>query len=84
KVEKRISVVQTTADGKNKIFRQSTEPKAENINDQWWKPNGEDTEVYIWDGSVWVFSFSTKTGRVAAEKAEQAQKEAEQAKEDAL
>lgn len=84
KVEKQVAVVQTTADGKNKIFRQSTEPIAENVNDQWWKPNGEDTEIYFWDGSVWAFAFSTKTGREASEKAEQAQKEAEQAKEDAI
>ncbi|VEE82042.1 phage tail spike protein [Enterococcus hirae] len=84
KVEKQISIVQTTADGKNKIFRQSAEPIAENVNDQWWKPDGEDTEIYFWDGSVWAFAFSTKTGREASNKADQAQQEAEQAKEDAL
>lgn len=53
------------ANGKNMIFHGlfgengEGEPTATRVGDMWYKPNGEDTEFYIWDGTVWAFIMST-------------------------
>ena len=53
------------ANGKNMIFHGlfgengEGEPTAVRVGDMWYKPNGEDTEFYIWDGTVWAFIMST-------------------------
>lgn len=53
------------ANGKNMIFHGlfgengEGEPTGVRVGDMWYKPNGEDTEFYIWDGTVWAFIMST-------------------------
>lgn len=46
-----------TADGKNRIFVQTTEPTGEAAGDQWWElDSGDPTQiagVHIWDGTDW-------------------------------
>ncbi|WP_430609680.1 phage tail spike protein [Enterococcus sp. DIV0876] len=53
------------ANGKNMIFyglfgeNGLGEPVATRVGDMWYKPNGEDTEFYIWNGAIWEFIMST-------------------------
>lgn len=47
------TAAQTTADGKNKVFRQSTTPTASSIGDVWFN-TGSDNAISRWDGSSWV------------------------------
>lgn len=51
---------QNSADGKNTIFYGPDEPIANRVGDLWYKPNGDDTELYIWNGTMWEFIMSTK------------------------
>lgn len=56
----------TSADGKNTIFvglygeDGLGEPTATKVGDSWYKPDGEFTELYVWDGTIWKFLMSTK------------------------
>lgn len=56
------------ANGKNLIFYGLYgddglgEPTALNVGDMWYKPDGDlNTEMYVWNGTVWEFIMSTKT-----------------------
>lgn len=40
------NIIQSTADGKNTIYRGENEPVNPNLNDLWYKPNGTETEMY--------------------------------------
>ncbi|MFS0967970.1 phage tail spike protein [Enterococcus thailandicus] len=59
------------------------EPKANKIGDLWYKPNGEETELYQWNGTIWEFIMSTAGITSAQEAADEAKKNAEKAKEEA-
>ncbi|MBO0419110.1 phage tail protein [Vagococcus fluvialis] len=50
------------------------EPTATRIDDTWFKPNGENTEMYRWDGLVWKFIFSTAPDNSITEKIEELEK----------
>lgn len=89
-IEKQVNQVQTTvnevqiaANGKNMVFRGPDTPTAQNVGDQWYKPNGDDVELYIWDGLVWEFIMSTKPDPKIQEAIDEAKEAAEQAQEDA-
>ena len=60
-VESLVTVIQTTADGKNKIFRGGIEPTdGMTINDLWYKPVGDgETELYTWNGVIWELVVSS-------------------------
>lgn len=47
------TAAQTTADGKNKVFRQNTTPTASSVGDVWFN-TGSDNAISRWDGSSWV------------------------------
>lgn len=47
------TAAQTTADGKNKVFRQTSPPTASAIGDLWFDTD-DDNRIYRWDGSSWV------------------------------
>jgi hypothetical protein len=48
-----IAAAQTTADGKNKIFRSPTPPTATAIGDTWFDTaNGN--RLYFWNGTAWI------------------------------
>lgn len=47
------TAAQTTADGKNKVFRQTSAPTASAIGDLWFDTD-DDNRIYRWDGSAWV------------------------------
>jgi hypothetical protein len=48
-----IAAAQTTADGKNKIFRSPTPPTATAIGDTWFDTaNGN--KLYFWNGTAWI------------------------------
>ena len=48
-----IAAAQTTADGKNKIFRSATPPTATAIGDTWFDTaNGN--KLYFWNGTAWI------------------------------
>ena len=55
-----------SADGKNIIFYGLYgqdglgEPTATKVGDSWYKPDGEFTELRIWNGTIWEFIMSTK------------------------
>jgi len=47
------TAAQTTADGKNKVFRQTSTPTASAVGDIWFDTD-DDNRIYRWDGSSWV------------------------------
>lgn len=51
----RVEIIQTSANGKNKIFRGIVEPTAGmKENDLWYKPVGQgETELYNYNGTMW-------------------------------
>ncbi|WP_417556169.1 hypothetical protein [Microbacterium sp.] len=56
-IQDAILHAQTTADGKNRVFAQTTEPAAEAVGDQWWVLDDTGTSiigVQVWDGTAWV------------------------------
>ena len=77
------------ANGKNMIFHGlfgengEGEPTATRVGDMWYKPNGEDTEFYIWDGTVWAFIMSTAKFDEIDNKVDELQTATEQAVENA-
>lgn len=51
-----------TANNRNKVFFGlfgTGQPKASRVGDMWYKPNGKETEFYIWNRTVWQFIMST-------------------------
>lgn len=77
------------ANGKNMIFHGLFgedglgEPTATRVGDMWYKPNGENTEFYIWDGTVWAFIMSTAKFDEINNKVDELQTATEQAVENA-
>lgn len=77
------------ANGKNMIFHGlfgengEGEPTAIRVGDMWYKPNGEDTEFYIWDGTVWAFIMSTAKFDEIDKKVEELEADTEKAVENA-
>lgn len=77
------------ANGKNMIFHGLFgedglgEPTATRVGDMWYKPNGENTEFYIWDGTVWAFIMSTAKFDEIDNKVDELQTATEQAVENA-
>lgn len=63
--EKNANGAIIAANGKNTIFfglygaDGLGEPVANKLGDTWYKPNGEDTETYIWNGTIWEQIAST-------------------------
>jgi hypothetical protein len=49
------TAAQTTADGRNRVFRQGTTPTATAIGDIWFNTSS-DNAISRWDGSTWVLS----------------------------
>jgi hypothetical protein len=47
------TAAQTTADGKNKVFRQTSAPTASAVGDIWFDTD-DGNRIYRWDGSTWV------------------------------
>jgi len=47
------TAAQTTADGKNKVFRQTSAPTASAVGDLWFDTD-DDNRIYRWSGSAWV------------------------------
>lgn len=78
-----------SADGKNLIFyglfgeNSEGEPKAVNVGDMWYKPVGEETVFYIWDGKSWLELMSTVDNKIIKEELEQMEKEIQAAKDKA-
>lgn len=74
-----------SANGKNRNWYGADDPAFGHLSelregDSWYKPNGEDTELYYWENGQWVFILSTKDTHEAKDAADAAQKEAEEAK----
>lgn len=74
-----------SANGKNRNWYGADDPAFGHLSelregDSWYKPNGEDTELYHWINGQWVFILSTKDTHEAKDAADKAQKEAEEAK----
>ena len=55
----RIDEALAASNGRNTIFRGSVEPTANGEGDLWYRPNGEHTELWIWNGLVWEFVMTT-------------------------
>lgn len=47
------TAAQTTADGKNKVFRQTSAPTASAAGDLWFDTD-DDNRIYRWSGTAWV------------------------------
>lgn len=88
-VNNQFNYSQLSTDGKNTIFyglygeNGLGQPTANKIGDMWYKPNGEETEFYIWDGTEWRFIFSTKGITEVTEKVEELEQELEDTKDKA-
>lgn len=78
-VDKWKNIVQTAANGINTVFRGPDTPVANHINDLWYKPNGQDTEMYQWNGVTWVFIMSTKETSELKDLVDQAMKDIDDA-----
>ena len=48
-----IAAAQSTADGKNKVFRQTSAPTASAVGDLWFDTD-DDNRIYRWSGTTWV------------------------------
>jgi hypothetical protein len=48
-----IAAAQSTADGKNKVFRQTSAPTASAAGDLWFDTD-DDNRIYRWSGTTWV------------------------------
>jgi hypothetical protein len=48
-----IAAAQTTADGKNKIFRSPTPPTATAVGDTWFDTD-DGNKLYFWNGTAWI------------------------------
>jgi phage minor structural protein len=75
----------TSANGKNTNWYGPEDPSINHLRelregDSWYKPNGEDTELYYWENGQWVFILSTKDAHDAADAADKAQEEANAAR----
>jgi hypothetical protein len=64
----------------NHVYDGLEEPVKPKEKDLWFKPNGPDTEIWIYQNDEWVFQVSTATNPEIAEAIEQAQTEATEAK----
>ena len=64
----------------NHVYDGLEEPVKPKEKDLWFKPNGPDTEIQIYQNGEWVFQVSTATNPEIAEAIEQAQTEATEAK----
>lgn len=73
----------TSANGRNTVFYGANEPVANRVGDLWYKPNGEETELYIWNGVAWAFIMSTAPDKALLETIENAEREAQLAGEKA-
>ncbi|MCL2559283.1 MAG: gp58-like family protein [Turicibacter sp.] len=49
----------SAANGRNTVFFGIDELVANRVGDLWYRPNGEDTELFMWDGHGWEFVMST-------------------------
>ena len=55
----------TAANGKNTVFFGPTQPTPPfRVGDLWYRPNGEHTELWAWDGNGWEFIMSTAPNEV--------------------
>ena len=66
RIERGVSEVSVSADtalraanGKNTVFFGPNEPSANRVGDLWYRPNGEETEMWMWNGHGWQFIIST-------------------------
>ena len=48
-----IAAAQSTADGKNKVFRQTSAPTASAAGDLWFDTD-DDNRIYRWSGTAWI------------------------------
>jgi len=64
-IQTKTGTILNAANGKNMIFYGLFgsdglgQPRATRIGDMWYKPNGEDTDFYIWNGTIWEFIMTT-------------------------
>jgi len=73
----------TAANGRNTVFFGPNEPVANREGDLWYRPNGEHTELWTWNGSGWEFVMSTVPDEALLEKIAEARREAERALQEA-
>ena len=65
-LETRTNSALVAANGKNTVFYGLYgadglgQPVAKMLGDSWYKPNGEETEFYIWNGTIWELIASTE------------------------
>ena len=77
----------TAANGRNTVFfghfENPSEPIANRVGDLWYRPNGEETEMWMWNGSAWAFITSTAPDQRLMSKISTAQETADRAVNDA-
>ena len=71
------------ANGKNTVFYGPTEPVATRVGDLWYRPNGGNTELWMWHGSGWNFIMSTAPDEELLKQLNEARQNVERATEKA-
>lgn len=66
---------QISADGKSMVFYGPFTPTATKKGDIWFKTEGEETTMYIWNGTEWIQDVSTKDNKELKELFDKLQKE---------
>lgn len=88
-IEKNSNNAQLSADGKNMIFYGLYgedglgEPTATKVGDLWYKPNGDYTIMYVWNGTVWEQVLNTEDEAIIKDELVQMDKEVQEAKDKA-
>ena len=75
--EELVAIVQTAANGKNKIFRGEQEPSSGMmVGDLWYKPieDGE-VEMYQWNGNIWELVITSGVNEELEQRLDQAHKD---------
>lgn len=89
KAEENANNALVSANGKNTTFYGLYgpdglgEPKANKVGDLWYKPNGDETEMYQWNGTIWEFVMSTAPNPELIQAIEEVDEKVEQAQSDA-
>lgn len=72
----------TAANGRNTVFFGPNEPRANRVGDLWYRSNGEDTELWMWNGAAWEFVMSTAPDSRILDKIEDLEREIDEAQQE--
>lgn len=83
--EEMVNIVQTAANGKNRIYRGEQEPTSGMmVGDLWYKPIADgEVEMYQWNGTIWELIITSGVNEELEQRLDQAHKDIEDARAEA-